>query len=177
MTRVLHFSNALTIDDLVCFIGKQLGFIVVHCIEKRNKEKVTIGNKTRITSLNNRNCGWRWLFSCHFSHVTKSRTFKNLNFKKTADRNSRCTFLKNRFRHLKLYSIPLSWLARSRCHMSTFWKTKDSSSHFWGSQPFSYWQWNFTNKEDLNRQKQVFLLNFRFWPAQEPKIWSIFYGK
>ena len=57
MTRVLHFSNALTIDDLVCFIGKQLGFIVVHCIEKRNKEKVTIGNKTRITSLNNRNCG------------------------------------------------------------------------------------------------------------------------
>ena len=35
----------------------------------------------------------------------------------------------------------------------------------------------FTAKEDLNRQKEVFLLNFRPWPAQIPEIWSIFYGK
>ena len=27
------------------------------------------------------------------------------------------------------------------------------------------------------RRKQIFLLNFRPWPAQKPKIWSIFYGK
>ena len=39
----------------------------------------------------------------HFSHVTKSRIFKNLNLREKADRNFRCTFLKNRFRHLKLY--------------------------------------------------------------------------
>ena len=43
-----------------------------------------------------------------FSHVTKSRIFKNLNLRKKADRNFRGTFLKNRFRHLKLYSNPPS---------------------------------------------------------------------
>ena len=75
----------------------------------------------------------------HSCHVTKSRIFKNLNLRKKADRNFRGTFLKNRFRHLKLYSNPPSWLARSRCHMGTFWKTKDWSSHFWESQPFRFW--------------------------------------
>ena len=40
----------------------------------------------------------------HFSHVTKSRIFKNLNFRKKADRNFCRTFLKHHFRHLKLYS-------------------------------------------------------------------------
>ena len=55
--------------------------------------------------------------SRHFSHVTKSGIFKNLNLRKKADRNFRSTFLKNRFRHLKLYSNPSRWLARSRCHM------------------------------------------------------------
>ena len=35
--------------------------------------------------------------------------------------------------------------------------------------------WNFTAKEDLNRRKQLFLLNFRPWPVHKPKIWSIFY--
>ena len=73
----------------------------------------------------------------HFSHVTKSRIFKNLNLRKKANRNF--FFLKNRFRHLKLYSNPPSWLARSHCHMDTFWKTKDWSSHFWESQPFKFW--------------------------------------
>ena len=37
--------------------------------------------------------------------------------------------------------------------------------------------WKLTAKEDLNLRKQVFFLNFRPWPAQKPKIWSIFYGK
>ena len=37
--------------------------------------------------------------------------------------------------------------------------------------------WNFTAKEDLIRRKQVFLPDFRPWPAQKPNIWSIFYGK
>ena len=73
-----------------------------------------------------------------FSHVTKSRIFKNLNLRKKANRNFRGTFLKSHFRHLKLYSNPLSWLARSRWHMGTFWKSKDSSSHFWESQAFRF---------------------------------------
>ena len=65
-----------------------------------------------------------------FSHVSKRRIFKNLNLRKKADRNFRGNFLKNHFRHLKLYSNSPSWLTRSRCHMGTFWKTKDWSSHF-----------------------------------------------
>ena len=70
-----------------------------------------------------------WSSHRHFSHVTKSCIFKNLNLRKKADRDFRDTFLKNRFRHLKLYSNLPSWLTRSRCHMGTFWKTKDWS---WG---------------------------------------------
>ena len=75
----------------------------------------------------------------HFSQVTKSRTFKNLNLRKKADHNFRDTFMKNHFRHLKLYSNPPSWLAGGRCHMGTFWKIIDWSSHFWESQPFRFW--------------------------------------
>ena len=37
--------------------------------------------------------------------------------------------------------------------------------------------WKFSVKEDLNRQKQIFLHNFRPWSAQKPKIWSISMGK
>ena len=37
--------------------------------------------------------------------------------------------------------------------------------------------WKLTTKEDLNQQKQVFLLNFRPWPTQKPKGWPVFYGK
>ena len=78
-------------------------------------------------------------FSRHFRHVTKSSIFKNLNSRKKAHRNFCGFFPKNRFRHLKLYSNPTSWLARSRCHMDIFWKTKHWSSHFWESQLFRFW--------------------------------------
>ena len=44
----------------------------------------------------------------HFSHVTKSRIFKNLNLRKKGDRNFLGTLLKNRFRQLKLYANPPS---------------------------------------------------------------------
>ena len=37
--------------------------------------------------------------------------------------------------------------------------------------------WKFTAKDDLNRQKQVFLHNFRPWSTHKPNIWSIFYEK
>ena len=70
------------------------------------------------------------IISRHFSHVTKSRIFKNLNLRKKSDRNFRGHFLKNHFKHLKLYSNPPSWLTRGRCHMDTFWKTKDWRSYF-----------------------------------------------
>ena len=33
-----------------------------------------------------------------------------------------------------------------------------------------YGTWNFTAKEDLIRRKQVFLLDFRPWPSQKPKM-------
>ena len=88
-------------------------------------------------------------FIRYFSHVTKSRIFKGLNLRKKADRNFRDNFLKNHFRHLKLYSNRPSWLAWSHCHMGTFWKTKDWSSHFWGSQPFRFWY------VEVHRQRRV----------------------
>ena len=75
----------------------------------------------------------------HFSHVFKSHIFKNLNLRKEADRNFRGTFLKNHFRHLKLYSNPPSWLARSHCHMSKhLLKDKRFKFNFWQSQPFRF---------------------------------------
>ena len=75
----------------------------------------------------------------HFSHVTKSRIFKNLNLREKADRNFRHAFLKNRFRHVKLYSNLPSWLVRACCHIGTFWKTKDWSLHFSEGQHFRCW--------------------------------------
>ena len=113
----------------------------------------------------------------HFSHVTESRSFKNVNLSKKSDCNFRGTFLENRFSHLKLYSNPQSWLARSCCYMSTFWKTKYWSSFFDRANLAGFGTWKVSVKEDLNRQEQVFLHNFRPGIAQKPKIWSIFYGK
>ena len=92
-------------------------------------------------------------FFRHFSHVTKSRIFKNLNLRKKAHRNFRGTFLKNRFRHLKLYSNPPSWLARGRCHMGIFWKTKDWSLHVGEGQPFRFWHVEFPRQRRLNSTK------------------------
>ena len=48
------------------------------------------------------------LYIRHFSNMTKSRIFKNLDLREKADRNFHRTFLKNRFRHLKLYTNPPS---------------------------------------------------------------------
>ena len=59
-------------------------------------------------------CDARYIFSLldigsfgsnnrHFSHVTKSLIFKNLNLRNKADRNVRGNLLKNDSRHLKLY--------------------------------------------------------------------------
>ena len=87
--------------------------------------------------------------SYHFSHVTKSRIFKSLNLRKKGDRNFLGTLLKNRFRHLKLYANPPSWVARSRCHMENFWKKKDWSSYFWESQLFRFWY------VDVQRQRRL----------------------
>ena len=89
----------------------------------------------------------------HLSHVTKSRIFKNLNLRKKANRNFRRTLLKNRFRHLKLYSNATSRLARGRCHMGTFWKRKDWSSHLWQGQPFRHWYVEFHRQRRLNSTK------------------------
>ena len=77
--------------------------------------------------------------------------------RRKAGHNFRGNLLENYFRHLKLYSNPPSWLARSRCDMSTFWKTKGWSLHFWQGQPFKFCYWEFTTKVDLNARKQTFL--------------------
>ena len=113
----------------------------------------------------------------HFSHVTKSRIFKSLNLRKKADRNFRSTFLKNHFRQLKLYQIPQADWPGVVVIWAPFERQKIEVHIFERANLSGFGTWKFTAKEDLNRRKQVFLLNFRPWPAQKPKIWSIFYGK
>ena len=59
--------------------------------------------------------------------------------------------------------------------MGTFWKIE---VHIFERANLSgFGTWKFTAKEDLNPQKQVFLLNLRLKPTQKPKIWSFLYGK
>ena len=48
---------------------------------------------------------------------------------------------------------------------------------FEGANLSGFGTWKFTGKEELNPRKQVFLLSLRLWPAQKPKIWSVFYGE
>ena len=111
----------------------------------------------------------------HFSQVTKSRIFKNLNLKKKADHKFRRTFLKNRFRRLKLYIPQADWL-----EVVVIWapfERREIEVHFFERAILSgFGTWNFTAKEDLNQQKQVFLLNFRPWLTQKPKIGLFFMG-
>ena len=100
---------------------------------------------------------WINTYIRHFRHVTKTRIFKSLNLSKKADRNFCRTFVKNRFRHPKLYSDPWGmkscWLARSRGHIGTFWQTKDWSSHVWESQPFRFWYVEFHRQRRLKSTK------------------------
>ena len=113
----------------------------------------------------------------HFSHMTKSFIFKNLNLRKKVNCNFRGNFLKNHFRHLKLYSNPPSWLARS-CFIWAPFERQNIEVHIFESANLSsVGTWKFTAKEDLNPQKQVFLLNLRLWPAQKPKVGLLSMGK
>ena len=113
----------------------------------------------------------------HFSHVTKSRIFKNLNLRKKADRNFRRSLLKNRFRHLNYIQMPLADWLEAAAIWAPFERGKIEVHIFERANLSGLGTWNFTAKEDLIRVKQVFLPDFRAWPAQKPKIWSIFYGK
>ena len=128
-------------------------------VKRRNKHVLSISKRSYVVGRRN---VFLVTLSRYFSHVTKSRMFKNLNLRKKADRNFRCTFLKNRFRHLKLYSNPPSWLARSRCHMGTFWKTlKKIEVHIFERDNLSgFGTWNLTAKEDkgINKNRYFFLI-------------------
>ena len=115
--------------------------------------------------------------SRHFSHVTKSRIFKYLDLRKKTNRNFCGIFLKNRFRHLKLYSNSPKLISQELLSYGSFERQKIEVHIFERANLASFGTGKFSAKEDLNRQKQVFLHTFRLWPAQKPKIWSIFYGK
>ena len=116
-------------------------------------------------------------FSRHYSHMTKSRIFKNLNLRRKADQHFRGNLLKNHFRNLKLYSNPqVDWpefvdiwapIEKQKAKVHSF----DRANHL----GFATWEYN--AQEDLNLQKKIFPLKLRFWYAQKQKIWSIFYEK
>ena len=86
----------------------------------------------------------------HFSHVTKSRIFKNLNLREKADRNFRHTFLKNRFSHLTLCSIPQDWL-EVVVIWAPFERRKIEVHIFERANISGFGMWNVIAKENLNR--------------------------
>lgn len=73
----------------------------------------------------------------HFSQITKSRIFKNLNLRRKSDWSFCSNMLGNHFRCLKLHLNSWSWLTLSHCPMGTFWKTrlKFKQKHFTQEQP------------------------------------------
>ena len=81
--------------------------------------------------------------------------------------------MKNHFRHL----IPQADWPEVIVMWVPFERQKIEAHIFERANLSGFAKWKFTTKEDLNQRKDVFLLNFRLWPAQKPKIWSIFYGK
>ena len=78
---------------------------------------------------------------CTSVTVTKSRIFKILNLTKKSDRNFRGTFLKNHFRHLKLYSNPpgvvVIWapFERQKIEVHIFERPSLSGYGTWNSPP------------------------------------------
>ena len=109
--------------------------------------------------------------------MTKSRIFKNLNLREKTDCNFPCTFLKNRSRHLKLYSNPQAVWLEVVVIWAHFERRKIEVHIFERANLSDFGMSNVTAKEDLHRRTQVFLLNFGPWLVQKSKIWSIFYGK
>ena len=99
-------------------------------IKIKNKVLWLLHSLTRNDSNN------KYILIRHFSQVTKSRILKNLNLRKKADRNFRRTFLKNRFRHLKLYSNPQADWSLSYGHLL---KDERLKFTFLRGQPFRFW--------------------------------------
>ena len=106
----------------------------------------------------------------HFSHVTKSCIFKNLSIRRTFDRNFRGNLLEYHFKDLKLYSNSPSWLARSACHMSTFWKTASWISHFWQDQHFRFCCARVHDQKRLEFTKASISTYFKALACPETKI-------
>ena len=105
----------------------------------------------------------------HFSNVTEN-IFKNLNLRKKVDRKFRGNSLKNHFRHLKFIFKSLKLIGQRLLSWAPFERQKIEVHIFEIFNFSSLGTWRFTDKEDLNPQKQVFLLNLRLWLAQKPKI-------
>ena len=79
--------------------------------------------------------------------------------------------------HLKLYSNPQADWPEVALVWVPFERQKVEVHIFERVNLSGFGTWEVTAKEDLNPRKQIFIFNLRLWPAQKPKIWSIFYGK
>ena len=109
--------------------------------------------------------------------MTKSRIFENLDLRRKADRDFCNNLLENHFRHLKLYSDPQVDLQELVVIWTSFERQKVEVHVFDRANLSGLTTCQFTTKEDLNLQKQLFLLNLRFWLALKTKILSIFCGE
>ena len=94
--------------------------------------------------------------------MTKNRIIKT-------DRKFPGYLLEHHFRHLKLCSNPPRWLARSRCHMDTFWKTEGWSWYFWQGQFFRFCHVKVHDQRKLKSFKTGINTQFKTLACQEIK--------
>ena len=113
----------------------------------------------------------------HFSHVTKSRIFKNLNFRKKTIATFATLSWKIVSGTWNYIQIPQVDRLEVVVIWAPFERRKIEVHIFEWANLSGFGTWNFPAKEDLIRRKQVFLLDFRPWPVPKPKIWPIFCGK
>ena len=90
--------------------------------------------------------------------------------------NPKITNLKIHFKHLKFYSNPQADWSDVVVIWAPFERHKVEVHAFVMANPSACSTWNLSTKEELNPQKQVFLLNLRHWFSQKPKMWSMFHG-
>ena len=87
--------------------------------------------------------------------MTRSHIFEILNLRKKADRGN---FLKNHFRHLKLYSNPQAYWPEVVAIWAPF-ESQNIEVHIFERANLSgFSMWKFTAKEDLNQQKSYLFL-------------------
>ena len=103
--------------------------------------------------------------------INSSRISKNLNLRKKSRSQLLWKFPEKPFQGPKIIFKSPRLIGQKSLSYGHLLKDKVLKLTFLGEPTL------FTAKEDLNPQKQAFLLNLRLWPSQKLKFWFIFYEK